>query len=240
MVKEDITITGIDTNDALVKRATEDLDIAAIAGSASNPSILKEAGIGDADMVLDVTNNDEVNIVGSLIAKYEYQIPITIARITTSDYFRNSNILKEEYVNLNHILNVEKEAVRKIINLIKYNIFNYYEDDYKDKMRKLILRNNYYTEDEKDDILEYCMHDTLNSHKLFKILCNEFEKIFNRKLDINIFTTIGNYVKAAAHVSWVGIPVDIEYLDAITTSKYAISSNILSNSCIGVERSISE
>ena len=59
---EDNDITIVDTNNMQLKHLQDNLDIRAVHGHASHPKVLVRAGIEDADLVIAVTNSDEVNI----------------------------------------------------------------------------------------------------------------------------------------------------------------------------------
>lgn len=63
------SLTVVDTNAARIKQLNETLDVRAIAGSASQSSVLFQAGVGSADLVLAVTGDDEVNIVAASMSK---------------------------------------------------------------------------------------------------------------------------------------------------------------------------
>lgn len=52
-----------------------------IFGSGTEPNTLEAAGVGSADVVAAVTGSDETNLVASTIAKFEFDIPRTIARV---------------------------------------------------------------------------------------------------------------------------------------------------------------
>jgi trk system potassium uptake protein TrkA len=52
-----------------------------IAGSGTDPATLESAGIRDADVVAAVTGIDEVNLVVTSLARFEFGVPRTIARV---------------------------------------------------------------------------------------------------------------------------------------------------------------
>ena len=62
-------ITVVDSDPALIRRIEERMDVLAISGDASCPSVLDGAGIGGADLAIAVTDSDTTNLVVSLIAK---------------------------------------------------------------------------------------------------------------------------------------------------------------------------
>ena len=57
------------------------LDVKAIVGKATSPTILEKANTKDADMIIAVTRNDEINMLICQIAFSLFQVPKKIARI---------------------------------------------------------------------------------------------------------------------------------------------------------------
>jgi trk system potassium uptake protein TrkA len=97
---KDHDISIVDERAERLRHIQNHFDVMTICGSASHPNILEDAGANDADMVIAVTNNDEVNIVACQIAYSLFKIPIKIARLRSKNYarypqiFNNDNILK--------------------------------------------------------------------------------------------------------------------------------------------------
>ncbi len=90
--KNDVTV--IDNYADLIENINKSLDVRTIKGNGSYPEILDEAGAGDADVIIAVTQFDEVNMVICHIAHILFNIPTKIARI------RSNNFLNPEYENL--------------------------------------------------------------------------------------------------------------------------------------------
>ena len=82
--KNDVTV--IDRSDELINKLREKVDLKTIVGSASNPSVLKEAGGENADMIIAVTLQDEINMVACQMAHTFFKIPRKIARLRTEDF----------------------------------------------------------------------------------------------------------------------------------------------------------
>jgi len=80
----DITVVDLDADK--LKSLQDRLDLRTLIGNASHPSILEQAGIADADMLLAVTQSDEVNMVACKLAASLYNTPTKIARIRSADY----------------------------------------------------------------------------------------------------------------------------------------------------------
>ena len=52
-----------------------------VKGSGTDPSVLESVGIAAADVFVSITDKDEINLVASTIAKFEFGVPRVIARI---------------------------------------------------------------------------------------------------------------------------------------------------------------
>ncbi|MEL0232600.1 MAG: NAD-binding protein [Hyphomicrobiales bacterium] len=90
--KNDVTV--IDNSKDLIDNINKSLDVRTIRGNGSYPEVLDEAGAGDADVIIAVTQFDEVNMVICHIAHILFNIPTKIARIRTNKF------LNPEYENL--------------------------------------------------------------------------------------------------------------------------------------------
>ena len=90
--KNDVTV--IDNYADLIENINKSLDVRTIRGNGSYPEVLDEAGAGGADVIIAVTQFDEVNMVICHIAHILFNIPTKIARI------RSNNFLNPEYENL--------------------------------------------------------------------------------------------------------------------------------------------
>ena len=86
LVSEANDITVVDLDAEKLKLLQDRLDLRTLVGNASHPSILEQAGIADADMLLAVTQSDEVNMVACKLAASLYNTPTKIARIRSADY----------------------------------------------------------------------------------------------------------------------------------------------------------
>lgn len=86
-------ITVIDFDGELLQELQGRLDIRTVEGHASHPEVLARARAEDADMVIALTNSDEVNMVACQIAHTLFNIPTKIARIRTMEYLRHQTKL---------------------------------------------------------------------------------------------------------------------------------------------------
>lgn len=81
-------VTVIDRSVELTRTISETLDVRAISGHASDPDILDQANAADADMIVAVTQSDEVNMVACQVAHSLFDVPTKIARIRNQNYLR--------------------------------------------------------------------------------------------------------------------------------------------------------
>lgn len=86
LAREEHNITLIDENPDLVDQVSTDLDVSGIVGNGAHPKTLRAAKAVDADVVIAVTQHDEVNMVICQVAKTVFQTSTTIARIRSQDY----------------------------------------------------------------------------------------------------------------------------------------------------------
>ena len=80
------SITMIDQSSDDIQKISESIDVKAIVGRASFPSVLEKAGAKEADMIIAVTRNDEVNMIVCQIAHSIFNVSKKIARIRSQDY----------------------------------------------------------------------------------------------------------------------------------------------------------
>ena len=116
IANHDLTI--IDQHSTALQRADSSLDVMCISGNGASIRTLLEAGARQADLVIAVTNYDEVNIVCCLLAK-KLGAKHTIARIRDPEYSADAPLLKEE-IGLDLIINPELAAAREISRVFRY------------------------------------------------------------------------------------------------------------------------
>ncbi|MBI5658719.1 MAG: Trk system potassium transporter TrkA [Nitrosomonadales bacterium] len=96
LVSEANDITVVDLDPDKLRLLQDRFDLRTLVGSASHPSILEQAGIADADLLLAVTQSDEVNLVACKLAASLHNTPTKIARIRSSDYLEHPAIFGAE------------------------------------------------------------------------------------------------------------------------------------------------
>ena len=113
LVHEGHDITIVDTNARVIQDTTEVFDVMGIHGSGASLSVLEEAGIANADLIIAVTGSDELNLLCCTIAKKVGGDISAIARVRNPDYADELVYLRQQ-LGLSMIINPELEAAKQI------------------------------------------------------------------------------------------------------------------------------
>lgn len=113
--REGKEITVIDKDEDRIKRVAETLDVHTVLGSGSSLVDLKEAGVDKANMIIAVTNSDEVNMVCCLVASTKAVVPIKIARLRGKEYL-DARLLEKLDIDL--VINPDEETVRHLLRIL--------------------------------------------------------------------------------------------------------------------------
>ena len=110
------SITVIDQSSEDIQKINESLDVRAIVGKATYPSVLEKANASEADMIIAVTKNDEINMLICQIAFSIFKVQKKIARIRSSDYLnpRFSKLYNKENLPIDVIISPEIEIAKSI------------------------------------------------------------------------------------------------------------------------------
>ncbi len=100
-------------------RRVEALDVQAIQGSGSSPSVLEEAGVASAAMIVAVTDSDEVNMIACLFANSLNRAATKIARIRDPGLTRFPDLLHQDFLNISLVINPEQEVAKTVLALLE-------------------------------------------------------------------------------------------------------------------------
>ncbi len=116
--KEGHDITVIDQDEKKLEKITSTMDVYCIQGNGASHTVQMEAGIKEADLLISMTDSDEINMLCCLIAKKAGNCQ-TIARIRKPEYYEEVSFLKEE-LGLSMAINPELTAAAEMSRLIQY------------------------------------------------------------------------------------------------------------------------
>jgi trk system potassium uptake protein len=107
--REENDVTVIDISSQLISEINDELDVNGIVGHASNPDVLNAAGANDADLLIAVTQSDEVNMVACQIGHSLFGVPKKIARIREQAYRAPawSNLFSRAHIPIDVIISPE-------------------------------------------------------------------------------------------------------------------------------------
>lgn len=115
---EDHNITVIDTDSNVVQMVANTYDVRGVVGNGASYSVLSEAELEDTDLIIAVTESDELNLLCCVIAKKAGKCQ-TIARVRNPIYIHERMFLKEE-LGLSMIINPEFAAAMEISRLLRF------------------------------------------------------------------------------------------------------------------------
>ena len=110
------SITVIDQSSEDIKKIDDTLDVKAIVGKATYPSILEKANASEADMIIAVTRNDEINMLICQIAFSIFNVQKKIARIRSQDYLnpKFTKVYNKENLPIDVIISPEIEIAKSL------------------------------------------------------------------------------------------------------------------------------
>ena len=110
------SITVIDQSSEDIQKINDILDVKAIVGKATYPSILEKANAAETDMIIAVTRNDEINMLICQIAFSIFNISKKIARIRSQDYLnpKFTRVYNKENLPIDVIISPEIEIAKSI------------------------------------------------------------------------------------------------------------------------------
>ncbi len=135
LVDQGSDVTVIDSSHKLIDDLREKVDLKTIIGSASNPSVLKNAGAEDSDMIIAVTLQDEINMVACQMAHTFFKIPRKIARLRTEDFLNPiwRDLYNADNMPIDLIISPELEVARSIERQLKapgaYDVVPFLNDE---------------------------------------------------------------------------------------------------------------
>lgn len=110
----DVVVVERDTD--LGHRIQTQLDVLVVEGNGARLSVLEQAGIERADLLLAVTNFDEVNLIACLMAA-QFDVELKVARVSNPEYYERRGILEERKFGADLLINPERECAREILKL---------------------------------------------------------------------------------------------------------------------------
>lgn len=116
LYEEGHDILVVDKDESKLAKVEEQLDVMILRGNGATAQVLKDPQVVDSDLLLAVTNSDEVNIIAGITAK-RLGIGKSIVRVRDPHYAQDSSFSRED-LGLDLIINPEFAAAREIVRML--------------------------------------------------------------------------------------------------------------------------
>jgi trk system potassium uptake protein TrkA len=118
LCEEKHSVVMVDTDPQALAQAEAGLDILTICGQGSNPAVLEEAQADKSDLLIAVTDNDEVNILACLFAN-SAGVKGKIARVTNPDFINGSSHYDLHTLGIDLVINQKQECANEVFNMLQ-------------------------------------------------------------------------------------------------------------------------
>ena len=114
-------VTVVDASQENIQRLTDQVDVHGVVGVASHPDRLAEAGVGDAELLIAVTESDEINMVACQVSHTIFNTPVKIARIRSQAYLNPlyGDLYAPDDMPIDHIISPEREVSAAVSNQLR-------------------------------------------------------------------------------------------------------------------------
>jgi trk system potassium uptake protein TrkA len=120
LVSEKNDITVIDSDPQRLRQLQDRFDLRGVVGNGIQPSVLREAGIEDADMLIACAPLDETNLVACKVAHDIFNVPTTIARVRSPEFENDSPMMGKSGFAVDQVICPEESVTRYVRKLIEY------------------------------------------------------------------------------------------------------------------------
>ena len=118
LVMENKDVVVIDKNPDALRRVSDNIDVQIVSGSGSSPVILEEAGVKKAEILLAVTDSDEINLTACLVANIISPSTLKLARLRDADFDDYHDTFRDHAPHIDTLINPEIEVVKTIDRLM--------------------------------------------------------------------------------------------------------------------------
>jgi trk system potassium uptake protein len=120
LASEQNDITVIDIDPARLRLLEDRFDLRGVVGNGIQPSVLRDAGAQDADMVIACAASDESNLVVCKVAHDVFNVPSTVARLRSPEFNEGDDLLGKSGFAVDHVICPEESVTRYIHQLISF------------------------------------------------------------------------------------------------------------------------
>lgn len=130
--REGHEVTVVEQDEDLVSRASDQLDALVLQGNGASPKMLNEIEAHKSELLIAVTNSDEINITACLVAKAQ-GVDRTVARIRNADYYDTKEPFARDVLGIDFVIHTERAAAEEIRDALRVpgsvNVETFAEDN---------------------------------------------------------------------------------------------------------------
>jgi len=115
LATEGNNVSVVDQDADRLQVISEAMDVKTVCGKASYPSILEQAGAKNADLLIAVTTNDEINMLACQVAHSLFKVPTKVARVRETDYVSRKGLIGRDELPIDVIISPEAEAAKVVM-----------------------------------------------------------------------------------------------------------------------------
>ena len=113
-------VTVVDANEDVLRDLQDRLDVHTVVGNAAYPPVLEAAGAAEAEILVALTNSDEVNMMACQVAFTLFRTPTKIARIRSAEYTQRPELFSEQSIAVDVFISPEQLVTEYIERLIRH------------------------------------------------------------------------------------------------------------------------
>ena len=108
-------VVVVDNDAERLQRVADTMDVKTVLGQASHPSVLRQAGAENAELLIAATTNDETNMLACQVAHSLFKVTTKMARVREPDYVNSTGLFGRDELPIDLIISPEKEAANSIV-----------------------------------------------------------------------------------------------------------------------------
>jgi trk system potassium uptake protein TrkA len=115
LATEGNNVSVVDQDAERLQVIADAMDVKTVCGMASYPTILEQAGAKNADLLIAVTTNDEINMLACQVAHSLFKVPTKLARVRETDYVSRAGLIGRDDLPIDVIISPEAEAAKVVM-----------------------------------------------------------------------------------------------------------------------------
>jgi len=115
LATEGNNVAVVDQDEERLQVIADAMDVRTVCGKASHPSVLAQAGAANADLLIAVTTNDEINMLACQVAHSLFKVPTKMARVRETGYIDHPELFGRDDLPIDVMISPESEAAKVVM-----------------------------------------------------------------------------------------------------------------------------